>query len=137
MSVYINVRILRKQMSKSEKLAFAFACYGYPSLSEVKKFCHVYDLNHTKILKALRSLSRKGLIRIIKGATLHHSPSLYVPIFFELGDAGNRLFQLNRSIIISFLSEPRLFSGDYEKAIQMLLENFDENQLDNVELIKE
>ena len=127
MSVDAKMKTVRKQMSKCDKIAFAFICYGHPSLTEIKKFSNAYGVDLRGIFEALETLSRRGLIDVNQSLVGCCCASSYSPIFFGLTDTGDDLFQLNYGCIINFLIQPKLLSTSFEEAVRTLIANFVED----------
>lgn len=108
-----------------EKLSFSFVCFGFPLLSEIKSFCHAYQVNFGKIQSALYSLSEKGLIKGNSESISNHGTSLQ-HLIIELTPIGNKVLQRNLPHITDFLVA-RWFSHNPRQAVQTLVKNFVED----------
>jgi len=91
-------------VSESEWTAFAFVCYGHPSDAEIQKFCALCGYKVGQIERALRSLSKKGLIVIHRHGHRRKGHGLYAPIFYMLTKAGSELFKKNYIVLMDFLA---------------------------------
>jgi DNA-binding PadR family transcriptional regulator len=89
--------------SENEWIAFAFACFGCPSLAEIEKFCALCGYRTSLIERALKSLCRKGFIVVHRHEHRRKGPRDYIPTFYTLTEAGFNLFKKNYVSIMDFL----------------------------------
>jgi DNA-binding PadR family transcriptional regulator len=92
-----------------EQLAFAFVCYGCPSLSEIQRFCALCGYEASRIKRALRSLCRKGFVVIHRQGHRRKEHNSYTPIFYTLTEAGSKLFKENYVAVMDFLVNEIVF----------------------------
>jgi len=96
-------------ISENEWTAFAFACYGCPSFTEIEKFCALCGYRASRIERALRSLCRKGFIVVHRHRHHRKGHGSYTPIFYTLTEAGSELFKKNYVAIMDFLLSQIVF----------------------------